>query len=452
MVALLFQLVAPPAPAGAGRGWRSARRCRWSAGSSSRSALGAVLPASARRSARPTGRWPASSPCCSGRCCRRSAVLLRRGGRRAARGGAGRARRARRTTRRSSSREPRQRRTRPGAWPPSRQASSVAEPAMTDARVGTPTSRDAADRESGGRSKASSACRRPRATASRSCATATRSSPPCSRRSTAAEHTIDFLTFVYWEGEIGDDVRRDARRPRPRRASGSASCSTRGAPSPMDKTLIDRHGAGRCARALVPAAAPAASRAAQPPHAPQGADRRRGRRASPAASASPTSGGATPATSTSGATPTSASTGPAVDGLRAAFLDNWAETDPVLFDERRRPLPRPAPARRDASCSACGARRRPGWSDVATLFRTLLQAGRGAHPHHHGVLRARRRAGRPPVRRGRPRGARSQILLPGPHADKRFVQIAGEAPVRPAARARRARSGTSSRRCSTPRS
>ncbi|RPI07214.1 MAG: cardiolipin synthase B, partial [Actinobacteria bacterium] len=24
--------------------------------------------------------------------------------------------------------------------------------------------------------------------------------------------------------------------------------------------------------------------------------------------------------------------GPAVDGLRAAFLDNWAETDPVLFD------------------------------------------------------------------------------------------------------------------------
>ena len=37
-----------------------------------------------------------------------------------------------------------------------------------------------------------------------SCATATRSSPRCSRRSRRAEHTIDFLTFVYWKGEIGD--------------------------------------------------------------------------------------------------------------------------------------------------------------------------------------------------------------------------------------------------------
>ena len=31
-----------------------------------------------------------------------------------------------------------------------------------------------------------------------------------------AEHTIDFLTFVYWEGEIGTRVRRRARRPRRR--------------------------------------------------------------------------------------------------------------------------------------------------------------------------------------------------------------------------------------------
>ena len=64
--------------------------------------------------------------------------------------------------------------------------------------------------------------------------------------------------------------------------------------------------------------------------------------------------------------------GPAVDGLRAAFLDNWAETDPELFDEGRRPLPRPTQARHVVVQCVRGASE-TGWSDVATLFRTLLQ-------------------------------------------------------------------------------
>ena len=54
-----------------------------------------------------------------------------------------------------------------------------------------------------------------------------------------AEHTIDFLTFVYWEGEIGTEFAERARRRGPRPACGCACCSTRGAPAPID------HDAGR---------------------------------------------------------------------------------------------------------------------------------------------------------------------------------------------------------------
>ena len=39
--------------------------------------------------------------------------------------------------------------------------------------------------------------------------------------------------------------------------------------------------------------------------------------------------------------------GPAVDGLRAAFLDNWAETDPVLYDPDFDHFPASADSRLD---------------------------------------------------------------------------------------------------------
>ena len=42
----------------------------------------------------------------------------------------------------------------------------------------------------------------------RCCATATRSSPRCSRRSAAREATVDLMTFVYWQGDIARGLRR----------------------------------------------------------------------------------------------------------------------------------------------------------------------------------------------------------------------------------------------------
>ena len=209
-------------------------------------------------------------------------------------------------------------------------------------------------------------------------------------------------------------VRRAARGTGRRPASGCGCCSTRGARDPMDRDLDRRRwrrpactcaGSGRCA----------GCGSGQVNHRTHRKvlDRRRGRSRSPAASASPTSGRATPATSTSGATPTSASTGPAVDGLRAAFLDNWAETDPELFDDGVDRFPdQPKPGRVDRAVRARRVgdrleRRRHPVPHAAAV-------GRAARPDHDRVLRPRRRAHRPALRRGRPRRARCRSCCPAP--------------------------------------
>ena len=117
--------------------------------------------------------------------------------------------------------------------------------------------------------------------------------------------------------------------------------------------------------------------------------------------------------------------GPAVDGLRAAFLDNWAETDPVLYDPDYDHFPhQPTPGSTIAKCVRGASE--TGWSDVATLFRALLQAAEKsihittAYFVPDGDLLDR-------LCDAGDRGIDVQVLVPGPHADKRFVQLAGEA-------------------------
>jgi cardiolipin synthase len=117
--------------------------------------------------------------------------------------------------------------------------------------------------------------------------------------------------------------------------------------------------------------------------------------------------------------------GPAVDGLRAAFLDNWAETDAELFDDGIDQFPeQPQPGASTVQCVRGAAE--IGWSDVATLFRTLLQAAETrvrittAYFVPDADLTAR-------LCQAADRGVAVEILLPGPHADKRLVQVAGEA-------------------------
>ena len=111
--------------------------------------------------------------------------------------------------------------------------------------------------------------------------------------------------------------------------------------------------------------------------------------------------------------------------MRAAFLDNWSETDPELFDEEVDRFPdQPKPGRTVVQCVRGASE--TGDSDIYTLFRTLLQLAEQRIriatayfvPDEEivGGLAA-----------AAERGVEVDVLVPGPHADKRFVQLAGEA-------------------------
>ena len=121
--------------------------------------------------------------------------------------------------------------------------------------------------------------------------------------------------------------------------------------------------------------------------------------------------------------------GPAVDGLRAAFLDNWAETDPELFDERFDLFPdQPKPGSTIVQCMRSASE--IGNSDVFTLFRALCQLAQ----HRIRIATAYFVPNEEILDRlvkAVERGVEVDLLLPGPHADKRFVQLAGEAAYGP---------------------
>jgi cardiolipin synthase len=117
--------------------------------------------------------------------------------------------------------------------------------------------------------------------------------------------------------------------------------------------------------------------------------------------------------------------GPAVDGLRAAFLDNWLETDPELLDAAIDRFPdQPQPGRAMIQCVRGASEM--GWSDISTLLLALLQLAEERVrittayfvPDDELIER---------LCGASDRGVAVEILLPGPHGDKRFVQLAGQA-------------------------
>ena len=116
--------------------------------------------------------------------------------------------------------------------------------------------------------------------------------------------------------------------------------------------------------------------------------------------------------------------GPSVDGLRAAFLDNWIETDDILFQPEIDRFPEQPQLGSTVVQSVRGASE-TGWSDISTLFLALLQLAeervRIATAYFVPDTELNER-----LCAAAERGVRVEILLPGPHADKRFVQLAGE--------------------------
>lgn len=117
--------------------------------------------------------------------------------------------------------------------------------------------------------------------------------------------------------------------------------------------------------------------------------------------------------------------GPAVNGLRAAFLDNWAETGTDLFDLSIDEFP-DAGAPGEADVQVILGTAEPGWNSISMTIRAAVDLASDririttAYFVPDEDLTCR-------IIAAVERGVTVELLLPGPNADKRFVQLAGEA-------------------------
>jgi cardiolipin synthase len=114
--------------------------------------------------------------------------------------------------------------------------------------------------------------------------------------------------------------------------------------------------------------------------------------------------------------------GPAVDGLRAAFYDNWMETQREGLQRSLEVWPHDTsgPARLLVVRSTAGV----GWTQMAMLLDALIASATWRiriatayfSPDDAWVAAFRRAV---------ERGVQVQVLIPGPHNDKRVSEIAG---------------------------
>ncbi|GGX09687.1 phospholipase D-like domain-containing protein [Streptomyces chryseus] len=115
--------------------------------------------------------------------------------------------------------------------------------------------------------------------------------------------------------------------------------------------------------------------------------------------------------------------GPAVDGIAAAFAQNWAECHDELFDDRDRFVEHSPQG--DAVIQVVRGSASFGWQDMQTLMRVMLESAEerfrlatayfSPDAFFVELLCATAR-----------RGVEVEILLPGPHTDKRVCKLAGQ--------------------------
>jgi cardiolipin synthase A/B len=115
--------------------------------------------------------------------------------------------------------------------------------------------------------------------------------------------------------------------------------------------------------------------------------------------------------------------GPAVDGLRSAFVSNWAETGQELYDERDRFPEQPQGG--GVTVQVVQSAAQFGWSDLATTMAALIRLARNKLRITTAYFVPDERFIRY-LRQAAQRGVDVQVLVPGEHADKRIVQLAGE--------------------------
>ncbi|MGA5407684.1 phospholipase D-like domain-containing protein [Streptomyces lavendulocolor] len=115
--------------------------------------------------------------------------------------------------------------------------------------------------------------------------------------------------------------------------------------------------------------------------------------------------------------------GPAVDGIAAAFAQNWAECHTELYDDRDRFTEHAQHG--DAVVQVVRGSASIGWQDMQTLIRVMLTSAQrrfrlatayfAPDQYFVDLLCATAR-----------RGVSVQILLPGEHTDQRASQLAGQ--------------------------
>ncbi|MET7381150.1 phospholipase D-like domain-containing protein [Streptomyces sp. NPDC005526] len=115
--------------------------------------------------------------------------------------------------------------------------------------------------------------------------------------------------------------------------------------------------------------------------------------------------------------------GPAVDGIAAAFAQNWAECHDTLYDEHDRFTGHEQPGR--ATVQVVRGSASFGWQDMQTLIRVMLTSAEerfrlstayfAPDVYFVDLLAATAR-----------RGVTVEILLPGPYTDQRACQLAGQ--------------------------
>jgi cardiolipin synthase len=238
-----------------------------------------------------------------------------------------------------------------------------------------------------------------------------------------AEHTIDFLTFVYWSGEIGTRF--------------AETLSERASAGVRVRLLLDSWGAHPIDRSLVDEMQTAGVHLEwfRPlrKFEPHKMDHRTHRKVVIVDESIGFTGGVGIADEWQGDARDASEwrdthfrvQGPCVDGLRAAFLDNWLECDDTMYEEGVDRFPRQEQAG-DSVIQCVRGASEAGMSDISTAFNALLRLAdervRIATAYFVPDEEMTRR-----LCETADRGVTLQVLLPGPNADKRFVQLAGEA-------------------------
>jgi len=118
--------------------------------------------------------------------------------------------------------------------------------------------------------------------------------------------------------------------------------------------------------------------------------------------------------------------GPVIDGLRGAFVSNWVEAGRRGFEDRwRMAEPLPDADRDGALIQVLRTSAAVNYSDIATLFRLIitlahkrLRITTGYFVPDQATIDMLCEAAR--------RGVEIEVLMPGPHTDSRVARVAGE--------------------------